>query len=449
MMTKFDRMFLNAYFNREKPSYKNTFEVVGFEIARRSLSKEDTKNYLLYSGIANPIFFHLSLDELNEIELSIPPYQSIVENIHRKLGITEEDLKFSKKFSKKHYLISKLISYFNKDWKKFEEASKKVNEKILTEEFKEVLLERSKMSFKNFIKKFSFIPYGLTSSLIYLRATDPTILAAYLLSILANNLLSYCTLKTSSKFFKQVYLPSSFAIPALTGSYIASRNLDPVIIGSYFLTYSLPYYYVLKYEYKAGTSLLEHAINKSWKYLPKSVRKAIDESEKFLSGIKLKPFDEREMRRELYEASQRIKNITALSSHIDKFREDLENNFIEIKDARKELYLPFSLGYTARKIVLIKEGREWKIMDKEYIKRISQGEFLESFENKVLKEPWKYLKFDIFNRKPVYSRNIIVLYYFENEGLMRGVASKEVESTLLLEHGHFLSLVYKLYINYR
>jgi hypothetical protein len=153
-MTKFDRMFLNAYFNRENPSYKNTFEVVSFEIGRRSLSKEDMKNYLLYSGIANPIFFHLSLDELNEIELSMPPYQSIVKYIHRKLGITEEELELSKKFSKKPYLISKLISYFNKDWKKFEEASKRVNEKILTEEFKEVLLERSKISFENFIKNF-------------------------------------------------------------------------------------------------------------------------------------------------------------------------------------------------------------------------------------------------------------------------------------------------------
>jgi hypothetical protein len=218
-----------------------------------------------------------------------------------------------------------------------------------------------------------------------------------------------------------------------------------MIIGLYFLTYSLPYYYVLKYEYKAGTSLLERAINKSWNYLPKSVRKAIDANEKLLSGIKLKPFDEREIRRELYEASERIKNITTLSSHIDKFREDLENNFIEIVDAKKGLYRPFSLGYTTRKIVLIKEGREWKIMDKEYIRRISKGEFLESFENKVLKEPWKYLKFDTFNEKPVYSRNIIVLYNFENEGLMRGVASKEVESTLLLEHGHLLSLVYKLH----
>jgi len=402
--------FLHAYFNREDPNYKRTIEALTSQISYISLPKEEKRDYAIYSQALDPIFFNLSEEDLAIIESSLPPYQQILRYVYEEKGISEEDLMLSSKKISKFPFLS-VLSHLKRDWKEMKDASEKIKNKITTEEFEEILLERSKKLSIGF-RKLSIPIYSISTPLLYLKTADPFLTAAWLSSSLLYYALTYASYSIENRKV------SNYLRKAAT-YYVLARN--PLAFSQSMLEFGL------------GAPLAGGLIEKTWPYLPRTFRKAIDVGEKFLSGIKIKPFDEREIREELYEASKRIK--TSLPSCIlEEFREKLENGVsIKVENPRETLFTPFSLGYHQREIVLEKEGSEWKIVDKDHVRILAQkeGKFLEDFEREIIKRPWKYLNIDFKKGKPVYAKDVIGMYNFNNNGLRKGVALKETETCLL------------------
>jgi hypothetical protein len=370
----------------------------------------------------DPIFFNLSEEDLAMVESSLPPYQQILTHVYEKKGISEQDLMLSSKRISRTPLFN-IFSHLRKDWKEIKEASERIKRKIITEEFEEILFERSKKLSIGF-RKLAIPIYSITTPLLYLKTSDLLLTMLWLSSILP-----YYTLTYASYLAKNRKI-SNYLRKAAT-CYILAKN--PIASFQSML------------EFGFGAPLAGSLIEKAWPYLPKSLRKTIDISEKFLSGIKIKAFDEREIREELYEASKRIK--TSLPSCIlEEFRDKIENGSIEIENPRKALFIPFSLGYHDREVVLEREGSGWKIVDKNYVGMLAQkeGKFLEEFEREITKKPWGYLNFDFKEGKPVFCKDVICMYNFKNDGLRRGVALKETEACLLGLYANNLFIAYGL-----
>lgn len=439
-------MFLNGYFKRSDPLYKRTIESLTAQISYKSLlsiNKEYAKEFGVFSGALNPIFFHLSPQELSEVELSLPPYPLIMRHVYEKLEISGEDLKLSEAWkelaSRKIYnlplvdIIFATSSRLKKDWREMREANERVNNKIITEEFREILDGYSQRYFS--VSRKTMIPvYGITALSFYLKTFDLGIEVAYLLSILTYNFLS--SLKYGSNEKRKRLSKISFPIRAITsssiGAYIYSKTVDLPLIATYFFTVFLPSYLEAGIEYKEASKVGE-LIEKAWPYLPKIFRKVIESLDAGLWGRKIDQFDERDIREELYEASKNIK--TSLPNGIlEEFRRRLEDGVsIQIENPSEKLVIPFALGYHRRKIILEKEGEEWKIRNKEYIRRLAQkcGMFVQDFEREIEKRPGDFLVLDFKGEKPVYCVDVIGMYNFENEGLRKGVAFKEAEACLL------------------
>jgi hypothetical protein len=308
------KAYLNAYLNRENPPYKKTIEGLTFQISFNSLSKAETTDYAIYAQALDPIFFNLSQEELGRIELLLPPYSEIVEYVYKKKGIDEEDLMLlTNKISRLPFLG--ILSHFREDWRRIEEASKRVRSKIIKEEFEEILAERSKKLAMS-LRKLAIPLYTTTGAILYIKTLNPFLVGVWLSSILPYYSLTYASYLTKNRKI------SNYLRKATTFYAIAQNPLG--------FSQSMM-------EFGIGAPLAGSLVEKAWPYLPKNIRKMIDVSEKFLSGIKLKPFDEREIRAELYEASKSLK--TSLPGYVvEKFREKIEDSLsIKVENPREIL----------------------------------------------------------------------------------------------------------------
>jgi hypothetical protein len=70
---------------------------------------------------------------------------------------------------------------------------------------------------------------------------------------------------------------------------------------------------------------------------------------------------------------------------------------------------PWSISWFRRKVVAIPEGREIKIVDKEFVRKLAEkeGTFLDKIEVEIKKYPKKYLCFDLWNGRIVFTRDVI------------------------------------------
>jgi hypothetical protein len=421
-----DIRFLHGHLNGGNPDYKKTIESLTAQIAYNSLSEKEKIDYAVYSQFLDKLFFNLSEDELATIEQSLPPYSKVLEYVYNKKGISKEDLSLSsKKISKIPFF--NYFSYFNKNLGEIREARKRLEDKIVTEDYKNIKFERSKKLSKD-IRKLSLLFYSTTVPLIYLNTKDPILTILWLSPIFPYYALSYASYYVKDRKISN-YLRKSAVF------YSLFRN--PIAFSLSILEFGL------------GAQFLGNLIEKAWPYTPKNIRKFIDISEKYFSGIKIKPFDEREIRKELYENSKIIK--TSLPKYIiDEFRDKLENGIIEIENPRETLFKPYLLGYHDNRIVLEKDGKEWKIIDREYVRRLADkyGKFIKDFEEEIVRRPWEYLVFDVKRLDngiiPVYSKDVIGIYNFKNDGLRNGIAFKEIESCFLSLYANNLSLIYGL-----
>jgi hypothetical protein len=454
-----NKRFLQAYFNRENPAYKKTIESLTAFLSYKSLEEDERKEYGKYLQELEPLLFNLSASELAQVELSLPPYPEIEEYVYRKVGINEKELLKLKKYrellNKRAFRIPglnvlslyslKLASHFKKDLKEAINADKEINQKIITKEYKEVLEERSKEIIKT--SRIATAPIYISSALLhYFRTQDLSVEAAYLSSILASNLLislPYISKKFENENYKKLLPYIQMIALSSAGTYIYYRSIDPLLISVYLITSVFPYWILGAFEISLGDSI-SNLIEKSWPYLPKKGRKIIDRSRRFFAGIKVRPFNEKEIYDELYDASIRLEKVSSLPSYVfQEFREKLEEGVIKLEDPEEKLALPYALGYYRKEVVLSEDGNKWRVINRKVLEELAKtyGMSVEDFEKDVLKKPWKYLEFDMKNGKRVYGRSVIGMYNFENEALKKGVAAKEVEACLLGLYANNLSIL--------
>ena len=408
MLSHESKNFIIGFNRRAEPIYRETIEELTAQISYRSLDEKSKMEYGAYSGfiVGHPIFFLLSNEELALIERNLPPYPSIVRYVYEKVGISYEDVK---EINKKRNLLYSLVN------RRLAANKKEIRQKLVSEEYEKIMNEYSKRISKG-IKKV-FIPLYLSSSIIFLQTVlqtgDPYFLLPWLSTIAPCYLLAELSYKIKDRKVSDAIRKTSLIY------YFSTRPIGAI-------------QFIL--EFKVLSSLLGEMIEKGWKYLPKTIRKGIDASEKFLSGVKVGKFDEREIREELYENSKAV--LSSLPNKVfDRFREDLDNGIIEIENAREIQRRPFSFGYWKRRKVLERRGNKWEIVDKEYVRKLAsiQGMFLEDFESLILRRPYEFLRIDVDrNGNIVYTKDVIGVYPIERPyGLRKGVEMKEIEACYL------------------
>jgi len=421
MLSRESKNFIRGFNRRAEPIYKETIEGLTAQISYRSLDEKSRMEYGVYSGfiVGHPTFFLLSNEELALIERNLPPYPSIVKYVYKKVGISYEGVE---EMSKKRNLLYSLVN------RRIATKKKEIKQKLVSEEYEKIMKEYSKQISRKMRKVF--IPFYLSSSIILLQIVlqtgNPYLLLPWLSTVAPYYLFTELSYKLKDRKI-------SNAIQKTCSIYYFSTNP----IGA---TQSM-------LKFGVGSSLFGTTIEKGWRYIPKSVRKSIDASEKFLSGIKVGKFDEREIREELYENSKAI--LSSLPDKVfDKFREDIDNGIIEVENPREILREPFSFGYWERRKVLEKRGDKWEIVDKRYVRKLAgiQGMFLDDFENLILRRPYEFLRIDVDrNGNIVYAKDVIGIYPIKRPyGLRKGIEMKEIEACYLgIYHNYLYASILK------
>jgi len=445
-----EEKILRFYLNKDNPEYRKTLEELTAFISSKSLENEkERKEYTKYLDELGPHLFHLSPSEVSWVELFLPPYSEIEREVYKKIGISEDEIKKLKRYrerTSRHvfrlpginvlalYLL-KFLSTFNEELKEEISVERQIREKLFTKEYKDTLDERSKEILKS--SRLSAIPLYVSSGILhYLRSFDITIEMAYLSSILTSNILTYLPY-VSEKFKSEKYRKILPYIQLLAlssfGSYIYYKSFDPILVGAYLLTVTLPYW-ILGFFETGLSQTISNFIEKGWPYFPKRIRKAIDKSRRFLANIKVKPFNEKEICEELYNASIRLENVSSLPSYVfEEFRDKLNKRIIKLENPEEKLAIPYVLGYYRKEIVLMEDNGKMKVVNRRALEELakSYGMPTEEFEREVLRFPWKYLEPDIVNGKLVYGRSVVGMYNFKNDALRKGIAAKEVEACLI------------------
>ncbi|MEM0481261.1 MAG: hypothetical protein QXQ14_03735 [Candidatus Aenigmatarchaeota archaeon] len=395
-----EEKFIFSFLNRNKPFFSNTIEGLSAYRAYKSLSEEERIEYGIFSSSLSPYFFNLE-GEIDWIERTLPPYPLIVKRLFEKKNISEEEIKiFQEKVSLNPVKRIRILKEKEKILRKYNLIPKELEE--INEKYK----ERSWKDFRKLLLPF----YFMTASSLYFYSNNPILPFIYFLSFpIPYNLLKYYSFKFSNKKIR--------------------NYIDRISFG-YLLAYSPQSLLLSLLEFQIGAPLLSKTIEKYWSSFPYIFRKIIYTSENFLSGLKTKKFDEKEIRKALYDI--KFENLSIPSKAIENYKEKVENELIEIEDPRKVLLFPYSISWHRRRIVAFKEGKELKIIDKDYVRKLAQkeGMFLEIFEERLRKNPEKYLGIDLYNRKIVYTKDIIGILPCQ---LLNALAHKEGYVAILAE----------------
>jgi len=373
--------YLFSYLNREKPEFAKTVEALAAQKAYNSLPEELRLEYAVYSTSLDPIFFKT---DLNWVEENLPPYPLIVKKY------VEENL------SKEN------LEELRKNPRKF----KKLLAETLPKEWVEIQEEYSKQLWYDF-RKLIIPTYILGIASTYLATGNPYSILYWASGIVPYYILKIFAYTTKNKKVSK-YLDSTAAI------YFFGRFGVSAMLSVIELSYLAP--------------IIGRQLEKIWPYLPRKARKVIDLIEKWLSGIKLKEFDEKEIRNSLLEVPRVVRHKVPRKA-FEKYLDELENGLIEIEDPRKLLYKPFVLSYHRRKAVVERRG----IVDKDFVRKLAkvEGTFIEEMERRIERKPWKYLGVDLINGEIVWVRDIIGILSVKNEGLFLGSVRKEGYNCLL------------------
>lgn len=443
----FAQSFLKGWYS-DDPDHMRTIENLTALLSLRSLENpEERREYGKYLEELEAHLFTLSPQELATVELSLPPYSEIVNYVYRKVGVTEEELKnlqeLQRILRRRIFRVPvinllafgslKLISLFKKDLREVVNVEKKINERILSfvGEYREILDRRTIRLLRDSILLYSPL-YLITGALHLLRTGDPTVGIAYASSISSLNALSYLSIRIKSKKWKE-RIPYLQLLPtSLAGTYICYRSLDPLLIGMYFLNV-LPSWIL----YAPALHLIPKAVEKLWPFLPRTIRRAIAKSRRWLAGIKVREFNEKEILKELYEASSRLKKVSSLPSYVfEEFERRLKLGVIRVENPEEECFFPYALGYCRREIILLAENGVQPMEGKEKVLEEIAKAYGVTVDD-VIKEPWKYLEMCMYvdpkdgRKKICYGRSVIGMYNFENPVLRKGIAAKEVAASAL------------------
>jgi hypothetical protein len=391
-----------AILNSNTSIFKMTIEGLGAFKAYASLPSEEQKaQYAVHSSHLNPLFFALTKEEIERVERELPPYPLLLQMVYNDRRISKEEIEFLNQKPPKNPIKAREIQKIKeKIFRKYE---------LLSKEWDKISRESEKMLWKCF-RKIILPFYAINSLQVYLLTQNLIPLVTYLLSFpIPYQLLKYCTYKISN---------------------IKIRKCINNLLTLYFFLKSPVGASVSTLEFGFGAPLASAAIEKIWQYLPEVARRGIYKTGNWFSGIKKGKFDEEEIRKALYDI--KIDSNVIPKDVIERFKTQIEDGTIEIEDPSKVLLKPYALSWWRRKVVAIPEGKEIRIIDKSFIRKLAQkeGAPLEEFEKKIKKFPYQYLGFGLYDNKLVYTRNLIGILPCQ---IMDALIYKEGYTTILAE----------------
>jgi len=447
--------FLQFYSNKDKVEYKKTWEELTAFISYKSLEKEKgeeyAKRYAKYLAELGPLLFHLSPEEIQKIERSLPAYSEIEMEVYKKIGVSEDDLKRLERYRERtsKYLFRvpgidllaiyslEFLSIFDKELREEINTEKRIREKLFTEGYKSILDERYKEILRP-LRVMAVPIYASSGTLHYLRTSDINVGIVHTLSVLISNILAYLpfVLKNfKSKRYRKIIPYAQLFTLSSSGAYIWYRVFDPILMMVHLLTVTLPYW-ILGFFEMCLTQPVSYLVEKIWPYLPKRIRKGIGKVRRLLAGIRVNPFNEEKIREELHKASKRLEGISSLPSYLfEEFRYKLNKGIIKLENPEDVLDTPFPLGYYRKEIIIEEDekSKELKIVNEKALEELAEvyGMSREEFKKEVLKFPSEYLEVDVVGGRFVYGRSVIGMYNFKNDALREGIAGKEVEACLI------------------
>ena len=375
-----EEKYLVGWLHWNVPLFTPTIEGLSAYKAYRSLPNSRRGEYALYSSHLYDIFFLLDEEKIGLIERTLPPYAYIGEMIWKEKSLPEEEVEILKRKLPRNPLKARELL------KKKEKILRKYD--LISEEYEDILERRKEDDWKDLRKIMAFF-YGITSVEIYLSTSDFLNPLLYLSTFpIPYQILKYFSFKFSNKKLKNY-------IDKLLLLYFFAKSPIGLVIST------------VKFGILA--SFIPKIIEKYWhsRYFPNFLRKSLYSTEIFLSNLKPKRFDEREIREELYNIRIDSQNIP--KSAVDRFKEEVDNEIIEIEDPRKLLLDPWAISWYRRRVVAIPEGKEIKVVDKNFVAKLArkEGVFLDEMEERIKKRPLTYLGFDLWNGKIVFTRDII------------------------------------------
>jgi hypothetical protein len=401
-ITPEERKFLYGYLQSgSNPSFNTTLENLSAFIAYRSLPKEKGLEYATYSSCLDPTFFLLE-DRLEKIERELPPYENLIRDLYDSRGISKEELQILCKKPPRFPLSSEA----RRLTKEKSDIIKKYN--LLPPEEYQAIVERYQEKIQRGSGKLLLPFYALTSASILLSTQNPLAVASWL----STGVLPYYGFKKVSQH--------------ITNKKIR-RWLD-TISTIYFFSKSPVGAIETTLEFGLGSPLAVKGMEKFWPYFPRFLRKGIFKTENFLSGIKEEKFDEKEIRKRLCEIE--VKSSSIPNEDMERFKAEVENGMIEIENLAKILLRPFDMSYHRRRVVAVPEGKNMRIVDRKFIKRLAdlEGTTEEDVESKVRRNPEKYLGIDLKGGKLVFTRDII------------GILSCQLSDALLIKEKYVCAL---------
>jgi hypothetical protein len=399
--SKEEERFLIGRLYWTTPIFRPTVEGLSAYKAYKNLPREERVEYAKFSSNLYDLFFLLSPEQEDFVERNLPPYYYLSRMIWEERKISEDEIRVLLEKTPKNPLKSM----------KIRKEKEKIAEKygLIPEEYKSILKIQREDDWKAF-RKIMILFYGVTALQLYLYTSNPTVPLFYLLTFpLPYNFLKYLSFKISDRRV------SNF-IDKLSIFYIAARSPQSLAI-------SLA-------EYGFGAPLIAKIIEKYWfsDYFPDFLRKTIYSIQTFISGLKTREFDEKEMRELLYNIKIDSSNIP--QSSIDRFKEEIDNELIELEDPREVLLHPWSVSWLRRRVVAVPEGKNIRIVDRQFIRKLAEkeGTFEKEMEYKVIRNPTKYLGFDLWRGSLVFTRDII------------GILPCQIENALAYKEGYIAVL---------
>ena len=100
------------------------------------------------------------------------------------------------------------------------------------------------------------------------------------------------------------------------------------------------------------------------------------------------------------------------------------------EDRRSVLLHPWALSWFRRRVVAVQEGREVRVVDKRFVRKLAEKEGLTlgEMEERIRRMPLRYLGFDFWNGKLAYTRDVIAVLPCE---LVDALAFKEGYTAVL------------------
>ena len=404
MVDKHFITYLDRFTKRNLPEISATLEALSAQRAYNTLEPNEKIEYGVFSKHLNPLFFYLNDKELNFLEETLPEYWKIAKYVYeKKLSLSEEEIKL---------LATKnsIKSFLTKEGRRIRNEKRRLLSKIIPGEYEKIQKEYEKELWYDFRKALAIL-YAEGITITYLSTHNPYALLTWIGGIVPYYALRILSYKASDKK--------------------VSSTLRKAAIAYFYARYG-PTALESLVEFGVVAPLIGEAVERAWLYTPKIIRKLLFRTGEFLSGVKRKKFDEREIRKELYSLPDVVPNHVH-PRIIERFKEKVENEEIEVEDTGKTLFKLSMLGYYRRPVV-IKNG---KIVDKEYVRKLAskEGNFLKDFEYKIVKRPWKYLGMDIIysdgKAEIVWVKNVIGVTPTKREGLYKGILRKEGYLALL------------------